>query len=30
VFAICVILYLKKESVMGDVLRLWKGKWHAA
>ena len=26
VFAICVILYMKKESVMGDVLRLWKGK----
>ena len=28
VLAICVILYLKKESVMGDVLRLWKGKWQ--
>ena len=28
VFAICVILYLKKESVMGDVLLLWKEKWN--
>ncbi len=26
VFAICVSLYLKRESVMGDVISLWKGK----